>query len=79
MKVMPFGKHRGRSLEWIADNDILYLDWAVDIVTHPDLKKAIADILDERQAEVAEAMAAREAHREWMEDQIDWNGSFDRE
>lgn len=28
--VMPFGKYRGRTLGWIADANILYLDWLND-------------------------------------------------
>lgn len=28
--VMPFGKHKGKTLGQIEDEDLLYLDWLVD-------------------------------------------------
>lgn len=32
--VAPFGKHRGKTLWWIAQNDPAYLDWATDLKTN---------------------------------------------
>jgi uncharacterized protein (DUF3820 family) len=55
---MPFGKHKGKTLFQISEDDPRYLDWAVDNITskpvltnlihaveHPDIKRRIADAI----------------------------------
>ncbi len=45
LRQMPFGKHRGRTLAWIAEHDPAWLEWAVGIA-RPPLKRAIIVTLD---------------------------------
>jgi len=43
--VMPFGKHRGRSLGDIAKNHIGYLHWLTTIDLQPPLRSAVAAVI----------------------------------
>lgn len=45
---MPFGKHKGKRLRTIADEDIGYLRWALraGAVRSYDLRQAIEEIFD---------------------------------
>ena len=49
--VMPFGKHDGKTLGWIAANDLMYLDWL-----------AGADIRSRRLRRSIDAVARKYAH-----------------
>ncbi len=42
--LMPFGKHKGKTLGWIAENDVLYLDW---LVGSPDLRGPLRDAVEQ--------------------------------
>ena len=56
--VMPFGKHKGRTLGQIGDEDILYLDWLNGLDNlRPPLREAVADVCERRQHEIESAMA----------------------
>lgn len=53
--LVPFGKHRGRSLGWIAENDLKYLDWLIDAeVRSPSLKSAIEAVWKIHEREIAD-------------------------
>ena len=57
--VMPFGKYKGRTLGWIADNDLLYLDWlaSAEIRGHR-LQQAVWDICARRAHEIRSLLDA---------------------
>jgi hypothetical protein len=65
--IMPFGKHKGKSLSTIADEgDILYLDWLRGErrsdkakAEFDPLDAALVEFLDEREEEVQDAMDNR--------------------
>ena len=41
---MLFGAHKGRTMEWIAENEPTYIDWLVsvsDTIKSPRLKEAL--------------------------------------
>jgi hypothetical protein len=53
--LVPFGKHKGRSLGWIAQNDLLYLDWLVDVkVRSPTLRAAVETVWKKHKQEIAD-------------------------
>ena len=37
--VMPFGKHKGKTLQWIAENDQEYIDWAAHKMENKNIKE----------------------------------------
>jgi hypothetical protein len=52
--LLPFGKHRGRSLGWIAENDLRYLDWLIDAeIRSLSLKSAIEATWKMHEREIA--------------------------
>jgi len=56
MKI-PFGKHKRKSLGWIADNDVLYLDYLNGLtINNATLRKAISDVCEEYHREIEQAM-----------------------
>ena len=44
--IMPFGKHRGRMLSEIKDEDIEYLEWAKDNFNDGEIKDKITYVLN---------------------------------
>jgi hypothetical protein len=54
--VMPFGKHRGRTLGDILAEDPAYLDWLQDAVKSPNLKNAVAEMNEKYAAEIESAI-----------------------
>ncbi len=55
--VMPFGKYSGRTLEDIAAQDVLYLDWLAGLNLYPETKDAVTLMVQEYSADID---AARE-------------------
>jgi len=53
---LPFGKHKGRHLMDVADDDLLYLDWlngeAWFLERYPRLAQAVAEICATRAHEI---------------------------
>lgn len=56
--VFPFGKHKGKTLGDILVLEPTYLDWAVDVVTSPLLKRAVRTMCDKYAVEIAKAREA---------------------
>jgi hypothetical protein len=55
--IVPFGKHKGRSLGWIAANDLLYLDWLIEAkLRAPTLRAAIETVWKKHEQEIAGAV-----------------------
>lgn len=59
--TLPFGKHKGKSLQWIGENFPLYLDWLVDQdwVKSP-LKEAVKLACKKFSRDIDEALDYRE-------------------
>lgn len=51
--VMPFGKYKGKTIQWIADNDVLYLDWMMGIDLRGRLFHAVYDLHTKYEEEIA--------------------------
>ena len=50
---IQFGKYAGRTLEEIADEDVLYLDWLIGLTNlREPLKTAVGIVHEDRRAEV---------------------------
>lgn len=65
---MPFGKHKGKTLEWIADNDLLYLDWLSGIELRGRLETAVQNMCDEYAHDISAALQRREDNEDaWGE------------
>lgn len=62
--LMPFGKHKGKSLRWIADNDVLYLDWLVGIELRGELSTLVPELCREYSTEILDAIADEEDLRD---------------
>jgi hypothetical protein len=64
--VMPFGKHKGKTLIDIVQEDGAYLDWLNDDdrELHEPLRSAVADINTRYAAEIDKAIAEREDRRD---------------
>lgn len=64
--VMPFGKHRGRTIREIADTDegLLYLDWASDLEVRTArdirLKEAIITVTSHHAGTIERLLEERE-------------------
>jgi hypothetical protein len=57
---MPFGKHIGRTLGWIVEHDLLYLDWLVDQeIRSPQLRAAVRALCDTYAAEISRGVDAQ--------------------
>ena len=51
--IMSFGKYGGQTLGWIADHDLLYLDWLVGAQIRSDkLRQAVFEIAERRAHEI---------------------------
>ena len=51
--IMPFGKHKGRSLGDIADDDVLYLDWLIgQDWLKADLRECVSVVCESRSKEI---------------------------
>lgn len=48
---MPFGKYKGKSLGWIVRNDLLYMDWLVDVAREP-LRTSVACLCERYAKEI---------------------------
>ena len=46
--IMPFGKHRGKTIETIADEELNYLGWLLTIPLNPILYMEVAGVYAER-------------------------------
>lgn len=46
--IMPFGKHRGKTIEAIADDDLNYLGWLLTITLNPILYMEVARVYADR-------------------------------
>ena len=48
--VMPFGKHKGKNIEWIVKNDESFVSWAANNMNNGNIKKkferALADLCE---------------------------------
>jgi uncharacterized protein (DUF3820 family) len=55
--VMPFGKHRGKTLGDILDQDAAYLDWLYDKCDNLQLQAAVATINLQCQDRIQQALA----------------------
>ena len=60
--VWPFGKHKGRTLGWICENDVPYLSWAQGNF-NPDTHSHVLDILEGAIAHWLGAVHAEEARQ----------------
>jgi DNA-binding Xre family transcriptional regulator len=61
--VMPFGRHKRKTLGEIADEDLLYLDWARDKAETIRLAEAIATICEARKTEIDDLLEAKDAEQ----------------
>lgn len=60
-EVMPFGKYKGKTLGWIANNDILYLDWLVgQDIQNVKIRLGVGAICQARAGEIEQAMEEQE-------------------
>lgn len=60
--TMPFGKHRGRTLGEIADDDILHLDWLAGTeIRNRRLQQAVGEICRRRSHEIESALAGQDS------------------
>lgn len=59
--IMPFGKYKGNTLRWIAENDVLYLDWLAGIETRGQLKLTVILLANQYEDAIEQAMDDREA------------------
>lgn len=60
-EIMPFGKHKGKTLGWIADHDILYLDWLVgQEIQSTRVRLAVYEICRDRASEIEAALEEKE-------------------
>lgn len=55
-RVMPFGKHKGRTLGDIAEQDVLYLDWLNGRELHGGLQEAVRWMCEEYAREIERAL-----------------------
>jgi hypothetical protein len=46
--IMPFGKHRGKTIECIGDDNLNYLGWLLTISLNPILYMEVARVYAER-------------------------------
>lgn len=59
LAVITFGKHKGRTLGWIAENDVMYLDWLQDascVRNDPVLACSVAAMCRRYREEIAERL-----------------------
>jgi len=54
--LMPFGKYKGKALRWIAENDVLYLDWLAGASLYGPLEKTVAALCQEFSDEIDKAL-----------------------
>lgn len=45
MFVMPFGKHQGKSLDWIVENDRAYVDWFMKTPKKANISRRFAVLI----------------------------------
>lgn len=61
--VMPFGRHRGKTLGQIVNDDAGYLDWIVDKCTADRLRDAVKRMCDKYAPEIERAIESQEWRR----------------
>jgi len=57
--IMPFGKCRGWTLEKVADDDPLYLDWICGIELRGDVAEAVPLVAKAYARDIEEALENR--------------------
>lgn len=50
LPTMPFGKHKGKTIEWIVENDPCYAEWAVETIKSTRLRKFFDEALQKYNA-----------------------------
>lgn len=59
--IMLFGKYKGKTLGWIAENDLLYIDWLTDAdIRSDDLADAVAQVAELYSAAIDAAVNERD-------------------
>lgn len=45
--TFPFGKYKGKTFEWVVENDRNYAEWAANNMNNAAIKKAVQEALEE--------------------------------